>query len=265
MLLAALTNQKKIISANNAKKHTNYSCPSCQQIVRLRGGIYKRKHFYHLHPTNQCHARAKSITHTQIQLKLNDALNNSQMEHFFPQIKRIADVVWWPQHIIFEIQCSPITTSEIIARNKDYQSIGFEVVWVLHDKRFNKKHCSPAEQYLQHMPRYFTNINSNGQGIIYDQIEQQIRGYRVYQSKPFCIDPTSPLKHHNNKNTPQPIYKRLQESPLYFTGDVVDAILSQKIPLSIFNKQHRTKKYRLLNPIIWYRTLLFLLLKSVCK
>ena len=50
---------------------------------------------------------------------------------------------------MFEIQCSPITAREIEERNSDYQSLGYQVIWILHDSLYNKGRLTAAEYFLQ--------------------------------------------------------------------------------------------------------------------
>ena len=232
MQLCALDKTKNIISSQKAFKKTDYTCLVCGEKVRLRGGFCLRKHFYHLNSPNKCHGRAKSLIHSQIQYKLQQLLPGSQLEYYFLKTKRIADVVWWPEHIIFEIQCSPISAYEINARNFDYEKLGFSVVWILHDRCFNKKKLSPAEVLLENTPHYFTNIDKNGRGYFYDQYSNIVNKKRIH-SEVFNVDISRPFFHGPMfKNRPTPIFLRLQNSRLYFSGDFVDAVISKKINLN---------------------------------
>jgi competence protein CoiA len=91
------------------------------------------------------------------------------LEHRFPNIGRIADVFYPSRQIIFEVQVSPISIEEIRARNKDYASLGYDVIWILHDRQFNRVRATSAETFLATSPHYFTNINRFGKGFFYDQ------------------------------------------------------------------------------------------------
>lgn len=106
--------------------------------------------------------------------------------------KHVADLVWHTQKIVFEIQCSPIDVSVLKARSTFYRSLGFDIIWVFHDKEFNRRFASPSELFARRETAYFTNINEAGIGIIYDQEEQFRLNRRIYRSAKIPIDISSP-------------------------------------------------------------------------
>lgn len=166
------------IPAWEAEKGTDYFCLECGDPVRLRSGMHRQSHFYHTKPRLNCRQSGKSITHLQIQLALSYLLPKSALEVPFPSIRRIADVVWEEKNLIFEVQCSPIQAEEVIARNRDYASLGFQVVWILHDQCFNQRRLTAAEKALASHAHYFTDFTANGEGIFYDQLSHDHRGIR---------------------------------------------------------------------------------------
>ncbi len=113
----------------------------------------------------------KSLIHHQTQKLLQQMVGNEQLslEQRFPEIGRIADAVWLSQKIIFEVQISPISAEEVRARNRDYLKAGFRVVWILHERQFNRSRLTPAEIALRFSPHYFTNVDASGKGYFYDQ------------------------------------------------------------------------------------------------
>ncbi len=140
-----------------------------------------------------------------------------QMEVPFPIILRIADLYWPSVKIVFEIQCSPISKVEIASRNRDYARIGITVVWIFHERRFNRRFLSQAERFARKKVAYYTNINSKGRGFIYDQGSRR-SFFKQPRKYPIKIDhPIFPLQ-------PLPITFR-DASTLYFTNDLVDRIL----------------------------------------
>lgn len=215
--LYAITFEGEVIAACHALKQTDYFCPECKKIVRLRGGLHRQDHFYHLEITVDCRQSRKSFEHIQAQLYILKALpqGDCHLEWRFPEIHRIADVVWPSEKLIFEIQCSPIRQEEIMARNADYARAGYEVVWILHDHRFNQKRLTAAEHWLFPLPHYFTNLSAKGIGIIYDQFSLFKQGYR-HSLKPLPIDIAQPRYYKSD-------YK---EHSLYFVGDLTDRRLS---------------------------------------
>lgn len=163
MQLFAFNTRNQLVSANHAQKQNDYSCIECGSIVRLRGGLHRQKHFYHLKPDRLCRQSQKSLVHIQVQKSLQEILPRGEcfLERRFPGIKRIADVVWEPRKIVFEVQCSGITAEEIASRNRDYFGVGYKVVWILHEKRFNKWKVSASERFLREHPHYFTKFRLN--------------------------------------------------------------------------------------------------------
>lgn len=227
MQLFALSNDGTIVSAVKAVKQKDYLCVECSKIVRLRGGIHRQNHFYHVEPVHNCHLNGKSMAHLQTQCYLQNCLPSKEaiLECRFPAINRIADVAWIKQRIIFEIQCSPITSEEVMKRTQDYESLGFRVVWILHDRQFNKFKISACELVLKDINYYFTNIDEDGHGTIYDQYDWIEGGLRAKKLAPMAIRPYE-IKYVSNVNSerrmPQKMSKRMQRGKLYFGADLVD-------------------------------------------
>src|SRR5271170_2645635 len=144
MQLYALDNTTPIAAAKADKKR-DYLCPECGSKLRLRSGPSRQSHFYHLSLPTHCLQHQKSLEHLQLQLRLFDLIGpQAQIESPFPAFKRIADVAWHSKKIIFEIQRSPIPLEEAQNRNLDYQRAGYNVIWILHDRQFNKTHLSAS-------------------------------------------------------------------------------------------------------------------------
>jgi competence protein CoiA len=228
MHLFAFDNQGQIVPSHRAQKQKNYFCLECGGTVRRRAGFHRASHFFHLNPTNSCRQAGKSMAHLQIQYRLQSLLpaGDCYLEYSFPVIKRIADVVWISKKIIFEIQCSPIHPDEIKNRNNDYASQGFQVIWILHDQRYNQWKVTAAEDYLKNFPYYFTDINGEGKGVIYDQLHIVDKGIRKKKILSCSIDVSSPMPMAFNSGLPTMdlpvmITRRIQSWPLYFLGDLV--------------------------------------------
>lgn len=195
MQLFALDSNNRPIRATQAEKKKNYLCLECRTIVRLRGGLHRQPHFYHLEPVIACRQHQKGEIHLRLQSYLFDLLpiGDCFLECRFPMIQRIADVAWESKKIIFEIQCSPITSDEVLKRNQDYQQIGWSPVWILHDRRFNHSRLAVAEIALRTSCHYFTNMNREGHGIIYDQFDIHDGIFRKDQMPPLPVDLSQPF------------------------------------------------------------------------
>lgn len=196
MQLFALNEQNKLVSILEASKQQDFFCLECGQAVRKRGGSFRKDHFYHSKPNPQCRQSGKSLEHLQVQLFLQNVIGTEQvtLEKRFDEISRVADVCWDKEKLIFEIQCSPIAAAEIHQRNHDYLSLGYQVVWILHDERYNQKHLSAAELYLLNHPHYYTNMDAEGLGIIYDQKTERVGRYSKHLSGLLSIQPQLPYR-----------------------------------------------------------------------
>lgn len=222
MNLYALDSESGPVFADLALKHKDYFCLECKGILRLRGGMHRQNHFYHVDSNRVCHQMGKGMPHLQTQLYFFHQLpkGECQLEHRFPEINRIADVVWTARKIVFEIQCSPISKEEVMARIRDYHSIGFHTIWILHDQRFNKWRQSAAENSLQNHPHYYTNINVDGKGSIYDQYSCTIDGIKKFFLPPLSIQIDDPLQNPLPFHLPARILKERKSWLYAFTDDL---------------------------------------------
>lgn len=227
MQLYAKDPNQNLIAASKALKQLDYACIECGEKVRVRSGIHRHPHFFHLKiPFSRCKLQAKGMDHLQNQRYICSLLPQGEafLEHPFPQIGRIADVAWLPKKLIFEVQCSPISAQEIEQRNQNYRSLGFQVVWILHDKQFNRPRLSAAEQFLLTSPHFFTNIDEDGKGMIYDQFAVIKKGIKAGRLPKFEIDLSVPQKTEKKLvvKLPKMVEERIRNWPLYFSGDLLD-------------------------------------------
>ncbi len=259
------------VSALLASRQNNYRCLECGQTVRLRGGAHKQLHFFHLGPIGTCRLGGKSLLHLNLQLHLQTLFTSQEchLERRFPEINRIADVVWEKEKLIFEIQCSPITALEVKQRIGDYTSLGYQVVWILHDKQFNRHLLSSAEGALRHHPHYYTNIDLNKRGIIYDQYSIDRQALRKERSYPLSVDLRLPRRTRPSIPLNSPLLRLRKKSwKLSFAGDLLDqggspeflktiTSLENRFPLA----QKRSWQELLFLP---YRMLFRILLEKSC-
>ena len=172
--------------------------------------------------------RAPDKTHLTIQKSLLSFLPQGKLEHHFPSINRIADVVLLSQKIIFEIQCSPISLEEVQNRIRDYESLGFKVIWILHHHKFNLEIASPAEIYLRRHLSYFTSITRYGHGFFYDQLEFFDGLRRVYKGPPLILENFLPSSLARIPQTfPKILKEKLVHTPFYLPGDLTDHLLKK--------------------------------------
>lgn len=189
MQLHALNKDNRLIHVKKADRQEDFKCIECGDSVKLRGGIQRQLHFYHVNTNRHCRQNGKSLEHLQVQNYITDHFLEGEcfLEHKFPEINRIADVALIKEKIVFEIQCSPISSKEVSERNKDYKTLGWEVVWILHDCTFNQFKMTSAETFLLNQTHYFTNINKKGEGFIYDQFDILSLSFRRHKQNPLPI------------------------------------------------------------------------------
>lgn len=224
MQLFATNADGKVISAASARKQSDYRCLECGGAVRVRGGFHRQNHFYHLFLSSSCRQSGKSMEHLQVQRYLENILTESELEKPFPAINRIADVVWEREKLVIEVQCSPIKAEEVRERNRDYRSLGYEVVWILHDHRYNGLRVSAAEKELRDQPHYFTNMDSEGKGVIYDQYDwvqgdKRIRKLPLLEVKLDQVQRETALFCGHSE-----IMRRIASRTVFFEGDLATRI-----------------------------------------
>ncbi|MCE5316355.1 MAG: hypothetical protein LLG04_03200 [Parachlamydia sp.] len=255
MQLFALDQDNHPVAARHASKKRDYICLECQAAVRCRSGPHRQAHFFHLKPSATCKLSGKGIEHLQVQCRLRQLLPEGEcfLEHRFPELGRIADVAWLPRRLIFEIQCSPISSEEIAARNRDYASLGFQVIWILHDKRYNQRRVSEAEQGLKDQMHYYTNIDAEDKGQIYDQYETCTGSFRLKRSLPVAVDLSQPKENRERLFRPN--------WPLHFAGDLVDRQFRPSLQKETLSLAGSLFKWLL----GWYDQFLQTLLERSCK
>lgn len=195
----------------------------------------------------------RQVQKSEIHLRLQRFIqylfeNEAEMEKGFSSIHRIADIACLPSKKIYEIQCSPISLEEAKSRCADYESLGFQVIWVLHDKQFNPHNMSPAEKFLQTKACYYTNMDKEGNGIIYDYLE-------TLGKKPINLRKCYPLPAYF---WPSLLSHRSQR-PLFHEGDFFDLAIKRKLTLPKQREKFLTKMKD------GYLALLHMLLESSCR
>lgn len=105
--------------------------------------------------------------HRKIQEVLGSLLPKGEREKPFKKIGRIGDLVWEEKKIVFEVQFSPMHPIEARERMGDYASIGYRVIWILHENMFNPLRLTPFQELIQPFPHFYTNIDPLLGGEIY--------------------------------------------------------------------------------------------------
>ena len=247
MQLFALNESEEWVSASSAIKQQDYICSECRSRVRLRAGQFRHAHFYHLEEDRLCRQNGKSLEHLQAQFQLKRMIPELLLEHRFPVIGRIADAAWEKEKIVFEVQCSPMTSTELKARNRDYASVGWKTVWIFHEGRYNKRRFSAAEWAVRMEPHYFTDMDQEGVGIFYSQLNEihgSIRAETLFKKEiEFC----------------QPMWNKKR---VHFLNDGWDEILNKK---SGWKQPLLLIKYFIIRFYIVIKAILTLFLEKACR
>lgn len=243
--------------AHLAVRSQKYYCPDCHQKLSFRSSPYIRAHFFHLKDQNPCYRSSKSLTHLEVQAHLVEKLplGEAKQERYFPSIHRRADVCWENKKIVFEVQISFITYEEVKARIEDYNSCGYEVVWILHLQRFSRYMTTAAELYLRDHTHYFTSINQEGLGAIFDQFNIIIAGRREATLFRKPIDIAHPSSALVDEALPQRIKDHRQSWALSFAGDLLQ---TKKLSFEHLQKLYELEQLELtrLSKPTWQKSIL---------
>jgi competence protein CoiA len=256
MQIYAWDKNKRLIHSGSAHKHIDYQCVECLEPIRLRKGIHRYPHFFHTTKNRTCRLNGKSMKHLQVQYYLQNLLPIGEcfIEYRVPEIKRIADVLWRTKKIVFEIQCSPIDAAEIEQRNKDYARLGWYVIWILHDECFNQNKVSGAELFLQKGHYYYTDMDAEGIGTVYDQQEIFQKGIRKVLTDRLLVH-MNVLHVHRHKHR-----------SFYFSGDRIDRILKGIDSPETYIEDDTERSYPLLDKIFLpFRIAFQIMLERACK
>jgi competence protein CoiA len=237
--------EEQSISATDAVERKNYRCIGCKSLVRVRRGLYRVPHFYHLAKSSTCRLYSKSQDHLLVQLAIQKLLplGESTIEMPFTDIMRVADLIWERPKIAFEIQCSKLSSNEVKQRVIDYAKMGYHVVWILDDRIFNRRIIGEAEQLMRQRPSYYATLRKESEPKFYDQFEIDSGNKRLKKGQRLTIHiqrPYSVPKDEAWLKSPFPsqVLQKIETNQLYFHGDLLHkAFLSKKI-LSLAYTMH---------------------------
>ncbi len=224
-----------LIYALEAEPGKCYWCLECFLPVKVRRGKNRYiPHFYHLRPSPQCRLYSKSEDHMRAQIELQKLFPEGelQIERPFFDIHRVADLCWEKEKIIFEVQCSLLKLGEAESRIHDYRFLGYEIVWLLDDRVYNKKNLRPNEALLRASLAYFLSLKRNLSAAVYDQFEILIEEKRLKKGKPLFVDLQKPKRHPPLQgNLPKQILNLT--TGRHFFGDRTHLALKSQKSLSI--------------------------------
>ncbi len=80
----AFDSEKKLITASSATKHHDYFCVECGSRMRLKAGVHRALHFFHIDEERNCRQNGKSLEHLHAQYFLQKEIPEVCLEHPFP-------------------------------------------------------------------------------------------------------------------------------------------------------------------------------------
>lgn len=270
MQLFAYNASHILVPAAASQRGGVYRCPECGQRLGLRKGKVRREHFYHLTNNEKCRQAGKSEAHLAVQKMVQDLWGEERcrLERRFPQISRIADICIDSERVVIEVQCSAIDPQEVRARNRDYEQMGYRVVWIFHDGNFNRRRLTAGEAELEDDSRYYTDGK-----MIYDQLELFQGGERKVFMGPTSVDPSvvrsvqyfEGLFDGVEQELPVTLARRYFTRKVFFGGDLLELFLTQNFLLGHpgIQKLFRVEKKKSKAPEgvrAWYLKMLYKLL-----
>ncbi|TLG73824.1 competence protein CoiA [Culicoidibacter larvae] len=123
----------QLIDASQAVCTNKYSCPSCKETVQLKGGRYRRKHFAHVcsnHNPQQYNNKEHLAIQDEISQWFQEYGYSVVNEQRHREARRRADIAINESQLCIEVQCSPITVTEIAERTNDYHNLYENMCWL---------------------------------------------------------------------------------------------------------------------------------------
>jgi competence protein CoiA len=230
--------EDQLVNAADASDRQSYRCIDCRRLVKVRRGPFRVPHFYHLSRSPTCRLYSKSQDHLLAQLYIQKLLPAGEtfLEKPFLEIARVADLIWERPKIAFEIQCSLLGPQEVAKRMIDYAKVGYQIVWILDDRIFNRRKQSPAEAMIRLLPSYYATLRKQSTPVFYDQFEIHLNHQRLNRGRRLTVQLQRPYripkeKEWLEKPLPKQVLQKISSNTVYFHGDLLHkALLSKRIP-----------------------------------
>ena len=228
MPLYALDDDSRIVAAPDATSWRRYRCLECNGRLQKRAGAQRQAHFYHLQTIQHCRLHSRSIDHMILQTHLHHLNPALVIERPFEKILRIADLCWDEKKLVFEIQCSPIGIKEVEERIKDYAREGYELVWLLDNRLYNRRILRSAETLLRQHACYYFSLSKT---TIFDQFEVLSDTSRLAKGPPLPVDLFQPVFFPSS--LPPILTRQLKnrQAGRFFAGDLFDRSLRHTVYL----------------------------------
>ena len=146
-LFVALNHKGQRVYATHALKKEAYYCPDCKQRVQLKQGHIYTPHFAHMAQSACTYHKVETMYHREAKWYMYRYLKSKgyrvALEPYIPAIKQYPDLCVDNKYAI-EIQFSPLSVRDVMARSDGLRSQGLHVVWIIpplkmYDGRVNIK------------------------------------------------------------------------------------------------------------------------------
>ena len=114
----------------------------------------------------------------------------------------------------------------------DYESLGYDVIWILDDKKFNKRYLNKAEVIMRSRGGQYVSLSKH-RCMFYDQVEQCRNRKQAQKTEPFKINIGSPylrIQACHTKTIPKPLQAQWSHARHIFPGSVLDLLIQDKLP-----------------------------------
>ena len=177
------------VDAVEANPLGSFTCSECSGTLHLRRARGRSPHFVHMRATPACRLYSRAARHLEMQLSLKNWIPALEVEYPFAGICRIADLYWKQEKIVFEIQCSPLSSAQVEARVADYGKLGIRIVWLLDDRLFFKRAYKDGEPQMR-QAGYYVSLPLR----VYDAWECPIDRWRRWKGARFSVELNRPRK-----------------------------------------------------------------------
>jgi hypothetical protein len=226
MLTHALETPKTIhvCPVVTAEASRDYFGPECREPFRKRQG-QKQAHFYH-YQGSLCKWAGVGWPHLKTQRELAKQFQGL-LEQPFRSIARIADVYVPSQGLVIEVQYSPIRLDEVLQRQRDYQSIGLCVLWILQKGHPLAPEYGPGGALFA-FPHYFCDMEKEP-FCLFDLLETNILPLTNPAIRKYTTNRHLSLNRFpQNEPLAHLLWQRYQLWSCGLTGDFLERILKTK-------------------------------------
>lgn len=161
-MLTAQLKTGEIVQAKNADVSMKYYCPICKQLLILKSGDLRIKHFAHLNNCSLKDHEAETVEHLagkiHLQQKFKLAGYNGNLEQYLPLLRQRPDLLLdltSGKKLAIEYQCAPLTVEALCQRTQGYLTHGIQCWWILGENYWLKRKIT---QKIAQFMRWHPNL-----------------------------------------------------------------------------------------------------------